>query len=43
MIIKRKGERGSPWQIPREGVKVEVDEPLSKIEKKAKRLGTLSI
>jgi len=34
MTIKRKGERGSPCQIPLEGEKLAKGESLTKIEKK---------
>jgi hypothetical protein len=33
-MMKRKGERGSPCQIPREGEKVGEGDPLTRMEKK---------
>jgi len=33
MMIKRKGERGSPYLRPLEGVKISEGEPFTKIEK----------
>jgi hypothetical protein len=33
MIVKRKGERGSPWKIPQEGEKVVEGEPFTRMEK----------
>jgi hypothetical protein len=34
MMTKRKGERGSPWRMPREGEKVLEGTPFTRIEKK---------
>ena len=38
MRMKRKGERGSPRQIPREESNMEEGEPLTRIEKKVEEM-----